>query len=338
MKRVLTKKLSLVVIVTMMFVLILNLVLQIENAQMHTEKSAHMMIDQMEEIIGSDDRENIRYVLSGLAAQNGVICFVVDAEGGEILASTEPVFEGMNTSEIRLIFPENPEKVFYAKISGIPTYSVFRVYHDLLIGVACERSIVFQQLPRSMLLVLLYLTVASIVMIAAILRSIDDLVVSNINTVNEKLREMIQGNLDTKIQVDTLPEFVSLSTHINQMADTILNTTVKISRILDATDAQIGFFEYSKENGRVLITRKFGTILMISPEEIKRLTADKEQFETKLSEICNNPLPRCKNTYSLPTETACYVKLEKFPFPNSPQKNGPAFLFCDCEGKHIQNM
>ena len=317
MKRMLANKLSLVVVITMIFVLIVNLVLQIENAQVHTEKSAHMMIDQMEESIDSDNRDNIRYVLSGLAAQEGVVCFVVDTEGGEILASTESAFEGKNTSEIKLIFPENPEKIFYAKIAGTPTYNVFRIYHDLLIGVACERSIVFQQLPRSMLLVLLYLTVASIVMIAAILRSIDDLVINNINTVNEKLSEITRGNLDTKVQVNTLPEFVSLSTHINQMTDALLNTNIKISRILDATDAQIGFFEYSKENGKVLVTRKFGTILMISPEEMKDLIADRQRFEAKLTEICTQPVPRCKNIYSLPTETACYVKLEKFSDTNN---------------------
>lgn len=149
-------------------------------------------------------------------------------------------------------------------------------------------------------------------MVAASLRSIDYLVIDNIKKINAGLSEIAHGNLDTKIKVETLPEFVDLSSHINQMTDSLLNTTVKITRILDATDAQVGFFEYGAEKTSVLTTRKFATILAIAPDEMAALAEDRDAFRKKLTEICSRPVPRCKNIYSLPTETACYIKLESF--------------------------
>ena len=49
------------------------------------------------------------------------------------------------------------------------------------------------------------------------------------------------------------------------------------------------------------------------------MTEDKDAFRRRLDEICAHPVPRCRNIYSLPTETACYVKLEFF------EENGTTF-------------
>lgn len=187
----------------------------------------------------------------------------------------------------------------------------------MLIGVAWESRMVYRDLTESMVLVLLYLTVAAVMMIAAILRSIDYLVIDNINTVNEGLEEITNGNLDTRVGVTTLPEFVNLSTHINRMTDSLVNTSVKISRILDATESQIGFFEYNTEKSGVMVTRKVSSILAIAPDEMSRLCEDRALFEQKIVQICANPVERTRNVYALPTETACYVKVETYEDANS---------------------
>ena len=446
MKRAIAKRLSMVIALTMLFVLLLNLFLKIENSQENMERSAHLMIEQIEEILRSNDHDlknlteslkeeyivraqaaaymltnhpemeqdvdkllkvasllrvdeiclfdnegsmyggshpeyygltfydgeqvsfflpmlsdttlalcqnvtpntvlgkpmmyaavwredgqgivqvglepqrileaveknDVSYIFSNLAVQEGVVGFAVDANDGTILGSTNGEFLGLNTRDINVVIPVGYTESFIARVNGVLSRCLFVSYEDLLIGISWETAIMYRDLAQSMLLVLLYLTVAAVMMLAAILRNIDDLVIDNINTVNEKLEEVTAGKLDTRVDVSALPEFVSLSSHINRMTDSLLNNSVKISRILDAAESQIGFFEYNSEKQTVLATRKVASILAISPEEMEYLCEDRERFEKKLAELCAVPIERYKNVYVLPTETDCYVKVETY--------------------------
>lgn len=263
-------------------------------------------------ILEAVEKNDISYIFSNLAVQEGATAFAIDSASGEILGSTNSQYVGKNSKEIKLVVPIGYERSFIARIDGVLSRCFFREDGEILIGVAWESRVLYRDLTQSMILVLLYLSVAAVMMLAAILRCIDSMVIDNIGTVNEKLQEIANGNLDTKVEVTSLPEFVSLSTHINQMTDSLLSNSVKISRVLDATDSQIGFFEYDSEKSGVLATRKVATILAIAPDEMRRLCADREQFEKRIAEICAVPVERTKNIYALPTETACYIKIETY--------------------------
>lgn len=258
------------------------------------------------------EKTDISYIFSNLAVQDGTTAFAIHAASGEICGSTNPKHIGKKAEDIKLVVPVGYESSFIARIDGVLSRCVFREYGDLLIGVAWENSALYRNLTQSMLLVLLYLMVAAVMMIASILRCIDSMVIDNIGTVNDKLQEITNGNLDTRVEVTSLPEFVSLSSHINQMTDSLLSNSVKISRILDATESQIGFFEYNSEKPDVLVTRKVATILAIAPDEMNHLCKDRKQFENRIAQIRTVPVERAKNTYALPTETACYVKIETY--------------------------
>ena len=446
MKRVISKRLSLVIVVTMLFVLLLNLFLQIENAQQSMERSARQTIDRMEEILKENDEDlarlseslkedyiirakavaymlvnhpdkeldpaemlklaelfqvdeislfdetgtlyggthaeyigytffdgeqisffipmlsdktltlcqdvtpntacgypmmyaavwrddgkgivqvgiepgrilevleknDLKFIFSNLAVQEGTRVFAIDASDGTILGATQTQWIGRNADEIGLIITENQLESSVCRVDGVFGRSVFREYNGVVIGVVYESGTIYRGIARSMFLVLLYLIVAALLMIAAILGSIDHLVIENINTVNRDLQEITNGNLDTKINVTALPEFVSLSNQINRMTESLLNTSVKISRVLDASESQIGFFEYSSENKTVMVTRKVATILAISPDDMAKLCQDRTLFKNRIDEICSKPVERSKNVYSLPTETACYVKVETY--------------------------
>lgn len=263
-------------------------------------------------ILEAVEKNDISYIFSNLAVQEGVVGFAVDARDGTILGSTNEKFLELNAKDINLVIPVGYAESFIARIDGALSRCLFVEHEDILIGISWENSIMYRDLAQSMLLVLLYLTVAAVMMIIAIQRNIDHLVIDNISTVNEKMEEITAGKLDTQVNVSNLPEFVSLSSHINRMTDSLMNNSVKISRILDASESQIGFFEYSLEKKSVLATRKVATILAISPEEMAHLCEDRERFEKRLSEICTTPMERYKNVYALPTETECYVKVETY--------------------------
>ena len=258
------------------------------------------------------EKNDVGHIFSNLAVQEGITGFAVDAEGGEILGSTNESFTGKNIGDLKIVIPVGYHESFIARIDGVLCRCLFVEHGDLLIGISWENSILYRSLAGSMLRVFLYLAVAAFMMLVAIQRSIDRLVIDNINTINGKLEEITAGKLDTQVNVSALPEFVSLSSHINSMADSLMNNSVKISRILDASESQIGFFEYSSEKKTVLATRKVATILAISPEEMARLCEDRKLFEERLAEVCKTPMERYKNVYELSTETTCYVKLETY--------------------------
>lgn len=263
-------------------------------------------------ILDAVEKNDISYIFSNLAVEDGTTAFAINAADGLILGSTNHAFIGKYTEDIGLVVSTGYLDSSVSRVNGEFSRCVFRANDDVVIGIVCTNDVLYQGLARSMMLVLLYLTVAAVIMIATIQRSIDYLVIDNIDVVNNKLQEITNGNLDTKVNVTMLPEFVSLSTHINQMTDSLLNTSVKISRILDASESQIGFFEYSADKTNVMVTRKVATILAISPDEMSDLCRDRELFEQRIAQICAVPVERCRNIYALPTETACYVKVETY--------------------------
>lgn len=263
-------------------------------------------------ILEAVEKNEIDYIFSNLAVQDGMTAFALNGSDGRILGATDHALVGQSAEDIGLVVSQGYFGSSPCRVNGVFSRCVFREYNDMVISVVAENRVLYQGVLRSMLLVLLYLAVAAVIMIAAILRSIDYLVIDNIGIVNDKLWEISNGNLDTKITVNTLPEFVSLSSHINQMTDSLLNNSVKISRILDASESQIGFFEYSTEKPGVMTTRKVATILAIAPDEMTALCADRKLFEERIAEICTEPIERSKNVYALPTETACYVKVETY--------------------------
>ena len=60
MKREITKRLSIVIAVTMLFVLAVNLFLQVESARENMEQNARMTIRRIEEILESNDADYLR--------------------------------------------------------------------------------------------------------------------------------------------------------------------------------------------------------------------------------------------------------------------------------------
>ena len=312
MKKAISKRLSLVIAIIMLLVLLLNFLLQINSTQKAMEKSSLQMILRIQEVLSSVETEDISRVFSNVVVGEGMICFAVDGESGIILGSTDRSYVGCSAEELGLTIIERYESSYSVRFDGMLARCLVRDFDGIKIGLVCDTDVLYRDLFQSMLLVPLYIFLAAVILIAAILSSIDRLVISNIQHVNVKLKEITNGNLDTKVEVNELPEFVSLSTHINQMTDSLLNTSNKITRILDSAEAQIGFFEYGDESKSVLVTQKVAAILAISPDEMSILCENREMFVNRIESIRKVPVEQSKNVYSLPTETECYVKIDTY--------------------------
>ncbi|MDO5416903.1 MAG: sensor domain-containing diguanylate cyclase [Lachnospiraceae bacterium] len=334
MKKIITRRLSAVILTTALLTLILNYFLQMNNARNDMVHSSLVKINQIERVLDQsapglllehpgrmteEAKEELAHILSMVIPEKGTTLTIINQENNIILGSTNPELDGMTAAKAGFLLPlKLPDETgFSSSILGVPSYCLFQESDGLLIGVSQSMTSLYEQIPRSMFLVGIYLLASAVISIFAISRQIDRCVIRGINTVNQKLVQITGGNLDTRVEVDTAPEFVELSARLNAMVKSLLDNTDTMSQIFDMTNAPNGVYEYNDDMKRVLSTRKVATLLMLSPSEFDHLLTDKELFEEKIRSIRSNPLLPYKDVYRLPAETECYVKIQSFSGPTS---------------------
>ena len=79
--------------------------------------------------------------------------------------------------------------------------------------------------------------------------------------------------------MDSTPEFRELSFQINKMVESLLDTTNKISKILEMVRVPIGVYEYNRDMKRVMATSRLAGILRLKDQEAEELLADHCLFE-----------------------------------------------------------
>ena len=260
------------------------------------------------------EKNELPYIFSMVTPEEGSTLFVIDKETGTILGSSEQDLTNCSMEEAGIVLPETVTETqgFRSVISGKENYCVFRDCGDQYIGVAQENSVVYRNVMQNMGMVCLYLVIIAVVMIVSILKDIDKLVIRGIDTIIDKLTDITGGNLDTQVHVNSSPEFVKLSSHINQMVGSLLGGTEKLTRIFRSADIQIGVYEYNQSMKRVLATEKVGTLLMLSPQETAELLADRRKFAEKIREICVNEVKCYKETYQPLPGTEYYLRIQQF--------------------------
>ena len=91
-------------------------------------------------------------------------------------------------------------------------------------------------------------------LVAAVTWYMDRYVINGIYSVNDKLRQITEGDLDQKVDVNYSVEFSELSRHINELIESRLANTEKISYVLNKTNINVGVYEYSAKMKTVRFT------------------------------------------------------------------------------------
>ena len=270
-------------------------------------------------LLKAQEKNELSYIFSMVTSEPGTTLLVADKDTGVISGATNEELNGTTLEEagIRVPSDDSMEKGFSAGINGETCFCVFESYGDQLIGVLETEKVLYQDVPANMLYTSIYLVTIALVMVGAILGQIDRLVIRGIDKIINSLTKITAGNLDTRVDVDTSPEFIELSCHVNKMVQSQLNSIEKLSRIFDSADVPIGVFECNAEMNRVLVTRKVQSLFMLSDEEAAALFADKEAFERKLAQICAKPVKPYEDVYRLSKESNCYLRIMTFSDENS---------------------
>lgn len=126
-------------------------------------------------------------------------------------------------------------------------------------------------------------------------------------------RKVKNSDLNVKLVLEKtgLTEVDELSQAIQTANDSLLESTIKMSKIMELAELPIGAYEYRVDRNYVFVTEQLMSILNISSEEAAAIQGNKKLFQNKILEICNYQEPGEENIYILPGYTDRWVKLKE---------------------------
>ena len=312
MKNIIAKRLVLIIGTTMAVILLLNYMIQREDALNFLKSNSALVIKQISSILERNEqrvhnKEEIDDLIAPIPVPEGTNYYVVDKENLIIAGAIgEQHVVGKSIQEL-----VGEWKV--GKVIGVGNkYFYFIEDSEYYVGVSKIKAVVLEDVKDNMGQLILYLFIASYVMIFMSMRMLDRYIIRGVDNIVTGVKKITGGKLDTKIQVEHTPEFKILSDNINQMTGSLLGQAAKINKILDAIDMLLAVYEYGDEGNRVFASGKIGAVLMLSDEEKQTLLSDKRLFEQKIDSIKQYPIEGYKRVYRMPVETDCFLQIETF--------------------------
>lgn len=295
--------------------LVVIVIIQMLNEQYLARESAERTFYQMEQVLAVEitEKNELSYIFSLFRVNAEADYYAIDVETGKIVGSTTVSAIGSTSEEVGFKLQEiksDPDG-FHEDVNGVPCFCVFTQMGSTYIGRVLPNSSVYQQVPVNTLVLGLCLILVSQVLARAVTGYMNKYVVGGIHCVNEKLRAIGRGDLDERVDAQSSTEFMELSTHINDMVQSILDNNRKMSYILSKTNMFIGEYEYNLWNKRVRFTEYVPQILHLSEEETFRMTEDYAVLRAYIDLVCKNLVPGEEDVYKLPGAGEYYVRLEE---------------------------
>lgn len=259
------------------------------------------------------EKNELPYIFSLLRANSNINLYAVDKKSGKILGSTQEGRTGKNLSEIGISHKNalSNSDGFYAVVDGQLCFCMFADCGDNFIG----RVVTARDLYSNVQMIVIISAIGSIIiiliMLTVIKHFINKEVITEISTINNKLAEISEGNLDEKVDVSNCLEFSKLSEHINEMISALLASTEKISYVLDKVDVQIGVYEYNEKMKSVRFTEKVPKILSLDDEQMQVFSYDYVRFKQYIQSHIFDVVSPDENIFRLYGETEKYIKYEE---------------------------
>lgn len=253
-------------------------------------------------VLDAMKKNELSYIFSLVTLDSGTTIYALDPETYQVLGSTNPLHVDKTIQQLGV----DPEQVlgspqgFPAQVDGQASYCVFSPMGSFILGRVSADAELYGNMNRNSLLLALYLVLIAIIMIVSICAYLDGYIVEGIAAVNEKLLAITRGDLDESVHVETTPEFAQLSQHINAMVSSILDTTNKLSDVLDTVKVPIGVYEYSPGMKRVMATSRVPEILGLSEAQTQAVLQDHALFERTLDQVRRHPVDEQRAIYLLP--------------------------------------
>lgn len=264
------------------------------------------------------EKNELSHIFNLMTTEEGLTIFAIELENGIISGSTDQSLLGENGEEIGLELdaPElrNGKQSYEIIIDGKPNYCIAEVMDNILICVSGTHEKLYRNVPANMGLIIFSLCFLALVVILLLLRILDKMIIHGMYGIIDGTKKIAAGDLDYRVKVGNSPEFVSLSSNLNHMVESLLETTGKLSLVFQNVDIPVAVYEYNQDMKRVLATSKIGEILKLGEEELRTVLADRKNFAEKMDEVCACPYEEEKDVYLIaqPEGKIHYVKIKSY--------------------------
>lgn len=272
-----------------------------------------------ERILKTLEKVQLSYIFSLLTVDSGAQVYAINIDTNEILGSTVEKFVDRDATNIGFDANKfNTENTVHTMlIDGVRSYVTFEKEDDIVFARVISSREIKNSIIRDSTFILLYLVFIAIVMFIFVLNYLDKKIIKTIFIINNKLESITSGNLDVKMDVFDTPEFNELLVHINDMMRSVLDSTDKISRVLDMVNLPIGIYEYNPSMKRVRVTSRVKKVLRLSDDEAQKIFSDDKLFAEKIEQIRKNLCVNGKNIYEISKDDNYFVLIEGFEYKNS---------------------
>ena len=263
-------------------------------------------------LIEAMQRNELDYIFSRMASGEDCEYYAINKETNIVEASTLKKNVGKIQTEVNIAEKMSDKRGFCCTIFDQGSYCYFVETDEYYLGVVKDANSMYFAVFRSMMFVLVYLSIITVTVITMIMKIIDSYIIKGIDELVSNVQDISDGNLNTIIDLDNAPEFVALSKNINRMTDSLLNNTLKLSNVLDSADILIAVYEYDDGSDKVLATGKLAAILCLSNEQEKELLEDKNKFKERVEYICSKPVEGYDDVYEVNDISTTYLKVNEY--------------------------
>jgi len=265
-------------------------------------------------VVAVTNRNDSSRIFSMLNVNPGAAIYAVGKDGS-IVGTTEEGDVGKTADEVGLPLSRLAagKESFSVSLHGeVSSYCVVhRLTNGYIVYLESNRTL-YHDMPIYCLIMFIALAIADLMLILVVHWYIRRHLIDSIDRVNASLTAIADGNLESNVNITDSREFSELSRHINQMVESILGNTDKISYVLQKANLNVGVYEYNRLMKQVRLTAGIGKLFGVSEGRMQELARNTAVFRHFVDQIRTNMLPDVENIYIVSNENETrFVKIEE---------------------------
>lgn len=255
----------------------------------------------------AEERNTYSYIFSKFPNSKGELLFAIDKSTNKLSAISDEISDDEAAFYTYDNLKDCQDGCFKKVSNKQENYFVTKKYGNMLIGATVPKDILYRNRLSEFLLIASYLIVIEIIVVISINILLNRKVLRGIHNVLNGLNKIKNGDLNTIINVNDNQELIDLSSGINTMVSSIVNSSDRISKIISLIDIPLAAFEYKNDTKQLFATARLKELLQLDDFEAQKIYDDPLLILLRLKTICKTPIEGESNIYCLKEDN--YIKI-----------------------------